>query len=32
LRTREEVAYFRIFAADLGEVCPSHTIGRFATT
>jgi len=32
LRTREEVAYYRIFAEDLGEVRPKHTIGRFATT
>jgi asparagine synthase (glutamine-hydrolysing) len=31
LRTREEVAYYRIFAEDLGEVRPKHTIGRFAT-
>jgi hypothetical protein len=31
LRTREEVAYYRIFAEDLGEVLPRHTIGRFAT-
>src|SRR5829696_1602667 len=32
LRTREEVAYYRIFAGDLGEVSPKRTIGRFATT
>src|SRR5918995_635122 len=32
LRTREEVAYFRIFAEDLGEVRPKRTVGRFATT
>jgi asparagine synthase (glutamine-hydrolysing) len=32
LRTREEVAYYRIFAEDLGEVRPKRTIGRFATT
>jgi asparagine synthase (glutamine-hydrolysing) len=31
LRTREELAYYRIFAEDLGEVRPKHTIGRFAT-
>lgn len=31
LRTREEVAYYRIFAEDLGEVRPKRTIGRFAT-
>ncbi len=31
LRTREEVAYYRIFAEDLGEVRPGRTIGRFAT-
>jgi asparagine synthase (glutamine-hydrolysing) len=31
LRTREEVAYYRIFAEDLGEVRPKCTIGRFAT-
>jgi asparagine synthase (glutamine-hydrolysing) len=31
LRTREEVAYYRIFAEDLGEVRPNRTIGRFAT-
>ena len=31
LRTREEVAYYRIFAEDLGEVSPKRTIGRFAT-
>jgi asparagine synthase (glutamine-hydrolysing) len=32
LRTREEVAYYRIFAEDLSEVKPKRTIGRFATT
>src|SRR5829696_7926805 len=32
LRTREEVAYYRIFAEVLGEVSPKRTIGRFATT
>jgi asparagine synthase (glutamine-hydrolysing) len=32
LRTREEVAYYRLFAEDLGEVSPKRTIGRFATT
>jgi asparagine synthase (glutamine-hydrolysing) len=32
LRTREEVAYYRIFAEDLGKVRPKRTIGRFATT
>ena len=32
LRTREEVAYYRIFAEDFGEVSPKRTIGRFATT
>ncbi len=31
LRTREEVAYYRIFADRLGEVRPKRTIGRFAT-
>jgi len=31
LRTREEVAYYRIFAEVLGEVRPKRTIGRFAT-
>jgi asparagine synthase (glutamine-hydrolysing) len=31
LRTREEVAYYRIFSEGLGEVRPKHTIGRFAT-
>ena len=31
LRTREEVAYYRIFAENLGEVSPKRTIGRFAT-
>ncbi len=32
LCTHEEVAYYRIFAEDLGEVRPKRTIGRFATT
>jgi len=32
LCTREEVAYYRIFAEDLGEVRPKRTVGRFATT
>jgi asparagine synthase (glutamine-hydrolysing) len=32
LRTREELAYFRIFRAHLGEdVRPEQTLGRFAT-
>jgi asparagine synthase (glutamine-hydrolysing) len=31
LRTREEVAYYRIFAEHLGNVDPTETIGRFAT-
>ena len=31
LRTREEVAYYRIFAEDLGEIRPHRTVGRFAT-
>src|SRR5918911_4396941 len=31
LRTREEVAYYRIFAEVLGEVRPRRTVGRFAT-
>ena len=31
LRTREELAYYRIFAERLGNVDPSETIGRFAT-
>ncbi len=31
LRTREELAYYRIFAEHLGEVRPKHTVGRFAT-
>ena len=31
LRTREEVAYYRIFAEDLGEISPKRAIGRFAT-
>ena len=31
LRTREEVAYYRIFSEDLGEIRPKHTISRFAT-
>lgn len=31
LRTREEVAYYRIFAEELGEIRPRRTISRFAT-
>ncbi len=31
LRTREEVAYYRIFSDYLGEIRPKRTIGRFAT-
>ena len=31
LRTREEVAYYRIFADHLGEVRPKRVISRFAT-
>jgi len=31
LRTREELAYHRIFAEHLGGVRPEQTIGRFAT-
>jgi len=31
LRTREEVAYYRIFARQFGEVRPKQTLGRFAT-
>ena len=31
LRTREEVAYYRIFAEELGEVRPKRVISRFAT-
>ncbi|MEX1141658.1 MAG: asparagine synthase B [Thermoleophilaceae bacterium] len=31
LRTREELAYFRIFREHLGAVRPEHTLGRFAT-
>jgi asparagine synthase (glutamine-hydrolysing) len=31
LRTREEVAYYRIFRDYLGEVRPKQTLGRFAT-
>ncbi|MGH3086855.1 MAG: asparagine synthase B [Rubrobacteraceae bacterium] len=31
LRTREEAAYYRIFAGPLGEVRTKNTIGRFAT-
>jgi len=31
LRTREELAYYRIFAEHLGEIRPAETIGRFAT-
>ena len=31
LRTREEVAYYRIFSEHLGPVRPGQVIGRFAT-
>ena len=31
LRTREELAYFRIFRRHLGPVRPEQTLGRFAT-
>ena len=31
LRTREEMAYYKIFAEHLGSVDPEDTIGRFAT-
>ena len=31
LRTREEVAYYRIFNEVLGGIDPSDTVGRFAT-
>ncbi|MBA2359435.1 MAG: asparagine synthetase B, partial [Actinobacteria bacterium] len=31
LRTREELAYFRIFKDHLPGVRPEHTVGRFAT-
>ena len=31
LRTREELAYFRIFQDKVGEVRPERTLGRFAT-
>jgi asparagine synthase (glutamine-hydrolysing) len=31
LRTREELAYFRIFREHLGDVQPERTLGRFAT-
>jgi len=31
LRTREELAYFRIFRRHLGPVRPERTLGRFAT-
>jgi asparagine synthase (glutamine-hydrolysing) len=31
LRTREELAYFRIFRDQLGGVRPERTVGRFAT-
>ena len=31
LRTREELAYFRLFRAQLGAVRPEQTLGRFAT-
>ncbi len=32
LRTREELAYHRIFAEHLPGVTPERTLGRFATT
>jgi asparagine synthase (glutamine-hydrolysing) len=31
LRTREELAYFRIFRERVGDVRPERTLGRFAT-
>jgi asparagine synthase (glutamine-hydrolysing) len=31
LRTREELAYFRIWREHVGEVRPERTLGRFAT-
>ena len=31
IRTREELAYFRIFREHLGDVSPERTLGRFAT-
>jgi asparagine synthase (glutamine-hydrolysing) len=31
LRVCEEVAYYRIFAEELGEIRPQRTISRFAT-
>ena len=31
LRTREELAYFRIFSEHLPGVRPEHTVGRYAT-
>ncbi len=31
LRTREELAYYRIFSEHLGDINPRRTIGRFAT-
>ena len=31
LRTREELAYFRLFRRHLGPVRPERTLGRFAT-
>ena len=31
LRTREELAYYRIFQERVGEVRPERTLGRFAT-
>ncbi len=31
LRTREELAYFRIFQERVGDVRPERTLGRFAT-
>jgi len=31
LRTREELAYFRVFREQVGDVRPERTLGRFAT-
>jgi asparagine synthase (glutamine-hydrolysing) len=31
LRTKEEVAYYRIFNDHLSDINPEDTIGRFAT-
>jgi asparagine synthase (glutamine-hydrolysing) len=31
LRTREELAYFRIWREHVGDVRPEQTLGRFAT-